>query len=74
LTPDPCVEYIINHAEIPIIFSTEQHLTTLLRIAPKTPTVKIIVSVDPLEEKTKAVLSAWAKERGIEIWDLPECT
>ncbi|KAG8955262.1 hypothetical protein FRC03_011236 [Tulasnella sp. 419] len=65
-------EYIINHAEIPIIFATAQHLPSLLSLSPKTPTVKVIVSIDPLPEETRKVLSAWGKEKGIEIFDFKE--
>ncbi|KAG8929631.1 hypothetical protein FRC02_005296 [Tulasnella sp. 418] len=71
LGPD-AVEYIINHAEIPIIFATAQHLPSLLSLSPKTPTVKVIVSIDPLPEETRKVLSAWGKEKGIEIFDFKE--
>ncbi|KAG8887967.1 hypothetical protein FRB98_008640 [Tulasnella sp. 332] len=71
LGPDAC-EYIINHAEISLVFSTSQHIPTLLTIAHKTPTMKTIVSMAKLHPSTKEVLSRWGKERGIEIMDLPE--
>ncbi|KAG8999667.1 hypothetical protein FRB94_006009 [Tulasnella sp. JGI-2019a] len=71
LGPDAC-EYIINHAEIPIIFATQQHIPTLLTLAKRTPTVKTIVSIDTLDHKSKKVLIAWGKDHGIEIMDLAE--
>lgn len=74
LTPmNSDAEYIINHAEVPIIFATQQHVSTLLGLAKRTPTVKTIVSIDKLDYKTKKVLVAWGKEYGIEIMDFPEC-
>ncbi|KAG8863714.1 hypothetical protein FRB96_007551 [Tulasnella sp. 330] len=71
LGPDAC-EYIINHAEVPIIFATQQHVSTLLGLAKNTPTVKTIVSIDKLDYHTKKVLIAWGKEHGIEIMDFAE--
>lgn len=66
-------EYIINHAEIPIIFATQQHVATLLGLASKTPTVKTIVSIDKLEPNVRHVLTKWGKHVGIEIMDFADC-
>ncbi|KAG8901575.1 hypothetical protein FRB99_005208 [Tulasnella sp. 403] len=71
LGPD-VVEYITNHAEIPIVFASSSKLTSLLSLAPKTPTLKTIVSLDRLTPETKSVLTAWGKEKDVEVMDLPE--
>ncbi|KAG8982468.1 hypothetical protein FRB90_006767, partial [Tulasnella sp. 427] len=71
LGPD-AVEYIINHAEIPIVFATKVKLSALLSLAPKLKTLKTIVSIDPLSAESKTVLSAWATQHGLELMDMPE--
>ncbi|KAG8863713.1 hypothetical protein FRB96_007550 [Tulasnella sp. 330] len=68
---DAC-EYIINHAEISLVFSTTQHIATLLSLSHKTPTIKTIVSIEKLHHTTRDILVRWGKDRGIEIMDLPE--
>lgn len=40
------VEYICNHAETRVVFANPGHIPDLLRLAPKLPTVKAIVSLD----------------------------
>jgi long-chain acyl-CoA synthetase len=69
LGPDSC-EYIINHASLSIIFAGANHVTSLLALAAKTPTVKMIVSIDDLSLETLNVLKAWGRQRGIEILQL----
>ncbi|KAF5866528.1 hypothetical protein ETB97_011413 [Aspergillus alliaceus] len=43
------VEYIINHAELNCIVTSLQHIATLLKLKPMLPALKIIVSLDPLD-------------------------
>lgn len=72
LGPDT-TEYIINHATLTCVITSLPHIPTLLSIAPKTPTLKIIVCLDPLDAGEKpghskaAILSALAAEKGITI-------
>lgn len=69
----PISEYILNHAEIPIVFATAVKLPPLLTLAPKLKSLRTIVSIDPLSPETKTVLTAWAMQHGVELVDLSEC-
>ncbi|KAG8691220.1 hypothetical protein FRC11_005827 [Ceratobasidium sp. 423] len=71
LGPDS-VEYIINHSELPIVFTTASHLTQLVAITAKCPTLKVIVSIDKIGEQTRNTFSTWAAERGVRITTLEE--
>ncbi|KAI0670490.1 acetyl-CoA synthetase-like protein [Trametes maxima] len=62
----------VNNAELTIIFATPAHIPALLKLAPKTPTLKTIVAMDPLEAETKAVLSSWGETINVKIQDLAE--
>jgi long-chain acyl-CoA synthetase len=66
------VEYIINHAEISIIFSSPQHIPALLTLASSCPTLKMIVSMDDLQIKSKEILQAWGKDKKVEIAELSQ--
>lgn len=66
------VEYIINHAELSIIFTTPDHIATLLKLAASIPSVKLIVSFDPLGDDVKELLFSWAATLGIRIAQLNE--
>jgi hypothetical protein len=66
-------EYIINHANLSIVFATAQHIPTLIALRPKIPGLKIIVSVDELVPQVKNVMRLWGKEKNIQIMDLTEC-
>lgn len=74
------VEYVINHAEISIIVTSADHIADLIKLSPKVPGLKIIISMDSLEDDeskrvvsnipTKAsLLKAWAAERGLHVTD-----
>ncbi|KAI6164358.1 hypothetical protein EDD17DRAFT_1807011 [Pisolithus thermaeus] len=62
----------INHAELSIIFTTPDHIATLLKLAASIPTVKVIVSFDPLGDNVKGLLSSWGETLGIRITELSE--
>lgn len=64
---------MINHAEVPIVFASKAKLNMLLTLSPQIPVTKIIVSLDPLAADTKSVLTAWAKEKDIELMEMSEC-
>ncbi|KAI0797878.1 acetyl-CoA synthetase-like protein [Abortiporus biennis] len=66
LGPD-AVEYSINHAETSIVFVASDHIPALLKLSPKTPVVKIIVSMDELSEESHRILAAWGKEKKIKV-------
>ncbi|KAI0664918.1 acetyl-CoA synthetase-like protein [Cubamyces menziesii] len=65
-------EFIINHAELTVIFATPAHIPSLLKLAPKTPTLKMIVAMEPLSPETKGVLSAWGETVNVQIKELSE--
>ncbi|ELU37014.1 long-chain-fatty-acid-CoA ligase [Rhizoctonia solani AG-1 IA] len=71
LGPDS-VEYIINHAELSIVFTTASHLTQLVAITAKCPVLKVIVSIDKISEQTRNTFSTWAAERGVRITTLED--
>ncbi|KAI0771152.1 acetyl-CoA synthetase-like protein [Trametes elegans] len=66
------VEHVINHAELTVVFAAPSHIPFLLTIASKLPTLKMIVSLEALEEDEKRVLTAWAKTANIKFQDIAE--
>jgi long-chain acyl-CoA synthetase len=73
LGPDT-TEYIINHAELPAVCTSVNHIPTLLKIAGRCPTLKLIISMDPLTNGTelpgtskKDLLNALAVEKGVQV-------
>ncbi|EIW85421.1 long-chain-fatty-acid-CoA ligase [Coniophora puteana RWD-64-598 SS2] len=66
------VEYIINHAQLSIVFTTPDHIPALLKSAPKCPTMKAIVSLDALNPQARTAFNAWGESFGIKIYELSE--
>ncbi|KAG8897541.1 hypothetical protein FRB99_008101, partial [Tulasnella sp. 403] len=66
------VEYAINHSELPIIFCSSNHIDNLLDLASRCPSLKMIVSFDPLETALRAVHTEKGKEKGVEILTFTE--
>ncbi|KIJ60664.1 hypothetical protein HYDPIDRAFT_32087 [Hydnomerulius pinastri MD-312] len=66
------VEYIINHAQLAILFTTADHIPALLKMASKIPVLKMIVSFDPLDKQVRNALSAWGETVGVQIKELSE--
>ncbi|EMD38497.1 hypothetical protein CERSUDRAFT_153411 [Gelatoporia subvermispora B] len=62
----------INHAELTVVFTTVDHIPALLKLAPKIPTVKLIVAIDELSPESKRILAEWGQERNVKVQDLPE--
>jgi long-chain acyl-CoA synthetase len=66
-------EYIINHASLACVITTLPHIPTLLKIASRIPTLKIVVCLDPLDageqpgNSKSAILNTLAADAGIEI-------
>ncbi|KAI1799260.1 acetyl-CoA synthetase-like protein [Daldinia bambusicola] len=77
LGPDAS-EYILKHSELACVISSLPHISTLLALAPRIPTLKLIISMDPLEAgeqdgySKKALLSSIAAQHGIQIWSMEE--
>ncbi|KAF9228645.1 long-chain-fatty-acid-CoA ligase [Gyrodon lividus] len=66
------VEYIINHAQLSIIFTTADHIPALLKMSSKIPVLKMIVSFDPLDKQVRNALSSWGETAGIQLKELSE--
>ncbi|KAG9240450.1 hypothetical protein BJ878DRAFT_526086 [Calycina marina] len=72
LGPDT-TEYIINHGELSCVATSINHIPTLLKIASRTPSLKIIICLDPLDAGEEpaftksAILNALAADAGIKI-------
>ena len=67
-------EYIINHTQMPVIISSLEHIPSLIRLKSRAPSLKYIISVDPLAEEEGLpgmrkidLLNSWAVEAGVEI-------
>ncbi|KAL1843008.1 hypothetical protein VTJ49DRAFT_3485 [Mycothermus thermophilus] len=66
-------EYIINHSELVVVACSLPHIPTLIKLAPRTPTLKVIISLDPLDAGEMAghskrdLLSAAAANVGLKI-------
>lgn len=79
LGPD-ATEYIINHANLSSVVTSLPHIPTLLKLASasRIPTLKIIISLDPIDagekpgESKQAILNAIAAEAGIKIYYIGE--
>jgi long-chain acyl-CoA synthetase len=77
LGPDT-TEYIINHASLVCVAASLLHIPTLLKLAPRIPTLKIIVCLDSLDDGEKpgysklAVLNAIAAGVGISIHQISD--
>ncbi|KFH69973.1 hypothetical protein MVEG_04776 [Podila verticillata NRRL 6337] len=79
LGPD-AVEYIVGHAEIPVIVCSGNHVSTLLQNASKMPGLRAIISMDSLQDAVPVpgatsparILRAWGEEKGIKVYDFEE--
>ncbi|KAK0122307.1 hypothetical protein ONS95_010552 [Cadophora gregata] len=66
-------EYIINHATLKCVITTLPHIPTLLKLAPRIPTLKLIICLDPLDageqpgNSKAAILNSLAADSGISI-------
>ncbi|KAH6621301.1 hypothetical protein B0J18DRAFT_432117 [Chaetomium sp. MPI-SDFR-AT-0129] len=71
-------EYIINHSGITAIACSLPHIPTLLKLAPRVPSLKIIISLDPLDagevpgHSKRELLNASAASVGIQILSIDE--
>lgn len=71
-------EYIINHAMLPCVATSLPHIPTLLKLKPRLPSLKVIISLDPLDHGERdghskhAILNALASEMGVKIYSIYE--
>jgi len=72
LGPD-ATEFIINHAELTCVVAGLNHVTALLKLKPRLPTLKIIIVLDPISqgelpgESKGDLLNSLASELGVAI-------
>ena len=71
-------EFIINHASLPCVAASLPHIPTLLKLKPALPTLKVIISLDPLDQgephgySKQAILSALAENLNIQIYSIDQ--
>lgn len=71
-------EYIINHASLPCVAASLPHIPTLLKLKPMLPTLKVIISLDPLDQgepdgySKQAMLSALAEDLNVQIYSIDQ--
>ncbi|KAJ6618362.1 hypothetical protein B0H10DRAFT_1947722 [Mycena sp. CBHHK59/15] len=66
------VEYIINHAHLTVIFATVDHIPDLLKLAPKVPHLRLIVSIDTLSPEISKIYTQWGQTHNVLVKDLSE--
>lgn len=71
-------EYIINHCSLSCVVCSLPHIPTLLKLAPRVPSLKLIISIDPLDAGEMAghsklsLLNAAASDLGIRIFSMTD--
>lgn len=71
-------EFIINHGELACVVCSLPHIPTLLKIAPKIPSLKLIISLDSLDDgemsghSKQELLNKMAADSGIQIFSIAE--
>ncbi|EJP64744.1 AMP-binding enzyme [Beauveria bassiana ARSEF 2860] len=77
LGPDTA-EFILNHVEASCIVASLPHIPSLLKISSRLPHLKMIISIDPLDNgeqeayTKRSLLSQLASERGLQLYSLDE--
>lgn len=66
------VEYIIDHAHLTVVFTTSDHIPTLLKLKQKVPMLKMIVSIDDLSEDGKRILGEWGQTQNVKVTEMRE--
>lgn len=71
-------EFIIHHAELPCVAASLPHLPSLIKMKPRLPNLRIIVSLDPLDAGEQAghsklaILRSMAADVGLEVYTLDQ--
>ncbi|KAL1722571.1 hypothetical protein EV715DRAFT_270160 [Schizophyllum commune] len=71
LGPDS-VSYIINHSHLTVVFAQAAHIPSLLKLAPQATMLRLIVSLDTLEDDARSILTQWGNTCNIKVIDLAE--
>ena len=76
LGPD-ATEFIINHASLTAVCASVPHIPKLIKLAPRCPSLRLIISLDPLsvegelpDMSTKDVLRAFAAQYDVQIHEM----
>lgn len=71
-------EYIINHATLPCVVTSLPHIPTLLKLKSRLPTLKVIISLDPLDNGERdghsklALLNSMASDLEVKIFSIEQ--
>ncbi|KAJ3173865.1 hypothetical protein HK101_011019 [Irineochytrium annulatum] len=70
-------EFIINHGDLPGVVTSIDKVANLLRLAPKCPKMKFIISMDSAPKFAGvaapfAILKQWAAEKGVKLYSFAE--
>ena len=71
-------EYIIRHANLTCVISSLPHIPTLLKLKPRLPNLKFVISLDPLDAgdapglSKHALLSSLASDVGLKIYSMED--
>ncbi|KAL6720179.1 medium-chain fatty acid-CoA ligase faa2 [Lecanora helva] len=71
-------EYIISHASLPCVVSSLPHIPTLLKLKPRLPCLKVIISMDSVEngeqegQSKLALLKAIASDLDVAIYSMEQ--
>jgi hypothetical protein len=65
-------EYVINHSELSVVFCSANHIKELIKASTNCSVLKMIVSMDTLDPKTKSEYIDAGKEKGLEVLELKD--
>ncbi|KAF8321178.1 long-chain-fatty-acid-CoA ligase [Clavulina sp. PMI_390] len=71
LGPD-AVGYVMEHASLSVVFATAEKIPSLLKLKNTLPALKVIVSIDSLGNTVRPLLTQWATDKGIELYEFDE--
>ncbi|KAI1295985.1 hypothetical protein EDD11_007619 [Mortierella claussenii] len=63
------VDYVMNHADIRVVVASGNHVASLLKAAEKSPGLKVVISMDPLEESIRQQHNI---EGNVRVYDFAE--
>ncbi|KAJ3351403.1 hypothetical protein GGF32_004298 [Allomyces javanicus] len=71
LGPD-VLEFIVNHAELPVVVTSADKIMNLIRVREQCPGLKVIVSMDPLDSTAATYLKLWASDKNLALLSFAE--
>ncbi|KAH8117307.1 acetyl-CoA synthetase-like protein [Phellopilus nigrolimitatus] len=63
---------LINHAQLPVVFVTAQHIPTLLTLRLRIPILRMIVSIDNLSAEARQILTSWGEVMDVQVKEMRE--